>query len=145
MEDNIKPGWRTSSYTGNGGGNCVEVADQPARVLVRDTKDRTGPALRFSPDAWRAFIAQLKRSLTTERIGISAAIRGRSFHNERPLRRTKGEFRAESVTPCNIMIAVSVFFAGVSVPAPLSLCSTDRSVCRKTPPSRVSGVDAIPG
>lgn len=44
MEDNIDPRWRKSSYSGNGGGDCVEVADQASRVLVRDTKQgSTGP------------------------------------------------------------------------------------------------------
>jgi hypothetical protein len=43
--------WRTSSYTGSGGGNCVEVGDQTGegRVLVRDTKDRRGPVLALDP------------------------------------------------------------------------------------------------
>jgi hypothetical protein len=54
--------WRTSSYSG-GEGNCIEVADQAARVLIRDTQDRTGPVLAFAPDAWRRFADQLKRSL----------------------------------------------------------------------------------
>ena len=64
MEDHIKPGWRTSSYTGNGGGNCVEVADQAARVLVRDTKqDGAGPVLRFTPAVWLRFADEVKRSL----------------------------------------------------------------------------------
>jgi hypothetical protein len=55
--------WRKSSYSGNGGTDCVEVG-APAtsdRVLVRDTKDRGGPVLRFSPAAWRRFAAQVKR------------------------------------------------------------------------------------
>ena len=78
MEDNIKPGWRTSSYTGNGGGNCVEAADQSADVLVRDTKDRSGPVLRFSTDAWQTFTRQLKRSLTTGPTGSADARRGHS-------------------------------------------------------------------
>jgi len=52
--------WRKSSYSGQSGGNCVEVADDASRVLVRDTKDRTGPTLRFTPDAWKAFAKQLK-------------------------------------------------------------------------------------
>ena len=29
-------------------------------VQVRDTQDRTGPALTFTPDAWTAFLATLK-------------------------------------------------------------------------------------
>lgn len=52
--------WRKASYSSNGGGNCVEVAGQTGRVLVRDTKDRTGPVLRFSPAAWRRFADRLK-------------------------------------------------------------------------------------
>jgi hypothetical protein len=53
--------WRKSSYSGGSGGNCVEVADQAGRVLVRDTKqDGTGLVLRFSADAWRRFAAEVK-------------------------------------------------------------------------------------
>lgn len=63
MEDTIDLRWRKSSYSGNGGGNCVEVADDSRRVLVRDTQDRTGPVLASSPAAWRRFADQLKRSL----------------------------------------------------------------------------------
>jgi Domain of unknown function (DUF397) len=64
MEDKIDLRWRKSSYSGNGGGSCIEVADQAARVLVRDTKqDATGPVLRFTPAAWRRFADEVKRSL----------------------------------------------------------------------------------
>jgi len=54
--------WRTSSYTGSGGGNCVEVGNraQDGRVLVRDTKDLRGPMLAFSPQAWRTFTRKAK-------------------------------------------------------------------------------------
>ncbi len=57
--------WRTASYSSNGGGNCIEVAGHDSRVLVRDTKDRTGITLRFTPDAWKAFAKQLKKSLAS--------------------------------------------------------------------------------
>ena len=60
MEDNMNPGWRTSSYTGNGGGNCVEVGDAARMIVVRDTKDRSGPVLRFSLVAWHRFADQVK-------------------------------------------------------------------------------------
>jgi hypothetical protein len=53
--------WRKSSYSGGNGGSCIEVASDNA-VVVRDTTDRTGPVLRFTPDAWRRFAAGLKRS-----------------------------------------------------------------------------------
>jgi Domain of unknown function (DUF397) len=62
----IDPRWRTSSYTGNGGGNCVEVGDAARVILVRDTKDRHGPMLRFTPAAWRKFADQVKQSLATD-------------------------------------------------------------------------------
>lgn len=55
--------WRKSSYSGNGGSSCIEVASDSA-VMVRDTTDRTGPVLRLSPAAWRRFADQVKRSLT---------------------------------------------------------------------------------
>jgi hypothetical protein len=56
-----KPSWRKSSYSGSQGGNCLEVSgSQAGRILVRDTKDRTGPVLRFSPADWRKFARQLK-------------------------------------------------------------------------------------
>ena len=47
MEDKIDLRWRKSSYSGNGGGNCVELA-AGGRVLVRDSQDRSGPALHSS-------------------------------------------------------------------------------------------------
>jgi len=53
-------GWRKSSYSGNNGGDCVEVGHQETGVAVRDTKDQDGAVLRFTPDAWRRFAVQLK-------------------------------------------------------------------------------------
>jgi hypothetical protein len=60
--------WRKSSYSGQSGGNCVEVADHGNRVMVRDTKNRDGIVLRFTADAWRRFAAQVKgeRSLASD-------------------------------------------------------------------------------
>jgi hypothetical protein len=54
--------WRTASYSSNGGATCVEVGHGESRVLVRDTQDLAGPVLAFSPDAWRWFAAQVRRS-----------------------------------------------------------------------------------
>jgi hypothetical protein len=52
--------WRTSTRSSSNGGACVEVADNLAGVVaVRDSKDQTGPALTFTPDAWRAFVTQV--------------------------------------------------------------------------------------
>jgi Domain of unknown function (DUF397) len=51
--------WRKSSYSGNGGQNCVEVAGNGS-VLVRDTTDRDGAMLNFTAGAWKAFTTSLK-------------------------------------------------------------------------------------
>lgn len=51
--------WRTSSYTG-GSGNCVEVAQTPDLVLVRDTKDRDGGTLTLRSAQWQAFLASTR-------------------------------------------------------------------------------------
>lgn len=53
--------WRKSSYSGNNGGNCIEVATAPTAVPVRDSKDPDGPQLTFTPTAWDAFVAAVKR------------------------------------------------------------------------------------
>jgi hypothetical protein len=60
MEDTISSPWRKPTYSGNGGGNCVETATAGGAVLVRDTTDRTGGTLTFGTDAWRAFLATIK-------------------------------------------------------------------------------------
>ena len=50
--------WRKSSRSGPNGATCVEVArNVPGRVLVRDSKDPSGPVLTFAPAAWSAFLA----------------------------------------------------------------------------------------
>ncbi|MFI6821582.1 DUF397 domain-containing protein [Micromonospora echinospora] len=52
--------WRKSTRSGQNGGACVEVADNLAGVvLVRDTKDRSGGTLAFTPESWRAFVAEV--------------------------------------------------------------------------------------
>ncbi len=52
--------WRTSSRS-NGTRDCVEVAGVPGQVGVRDSKDRSGPALVVPPSAWRAFLGDVQR------------------------------------------------------------------------------------
>jgi len=74
----LTPEWRKSTYSnGNGGnncvevkfkkssysgpnGNCVEVAGVEDSVIVRDSKDREGPALTFTVDEWKAFMSGAK-------------------------------------------------------------------------------------
>ena len=54
--------WRKSSYSGNGGANCVETSGTRGAVLIRDTKDRgNGPVLRITVRDWAQFTRSLKR------------------------------------------------------------------------------------
>ncbi|MBV2153347.1 DUF397 domain-containing protein [Kitasatospora sp. SUK 42] len=53
---NTKLAWVKSSYSTNEGGQCVEVAETPGVVHVRDSKDKSGPQLAFEPAAWEAFV-----------------------------------------------------------------------------------------
>lgn len=62
MED-VGMNWRKSSYSGNGGGNCTELATTANRVLVRDSKNPEGVKLAFTTASWRAFTAKVKASL----------------------------------------------------------------------------------
>ena len=55
-------GWRKGSRSnGNGGNNCVEVADLPdGGTAVRDSKNPTGPTLEFTRGEWTAFLESAK-------------------------------------------------------------------------------------
>jgi hypothetical protein len=52
--------WRKSSRSGPNGGDCVEVAELPERVMMRDSKDPAGPTLAVTRTQWRAFIDSLR-------------------------------------------------------------------------------------
>jgi hypothetical protein len=42
-------------------GNCVEVASLPdGEIGVRNSRDSTGPVLRFTSDEWHAFIGGVR-------------------------------------------------------------------------------------
>lgn len=61
MEDQVEPRWRKASYSGNGGGSCVEVArNLPRVVAVRDSKNPDVPVLLVSRDEWARFITRLR-------------------------------------------------------------------------------------
>ena len=52
--------WRKSTRS-VGNGNCVEAAKlSNGHLLIRDSKDKTGPMLAFTPSEWRAFIDGVK-------------------------------------------------------------------------------------
>jgi hypothetical protein len=54
--------WRKSTYSGESGGDCLEVNDTaaPTHVPVRDSKNPTSPAVVFSAPAWSAFLGAVK-------------------------------------------------------------------------------------
>jgi hypothetical protein len=52
--------WRKSSHSGEQGGTCVEVAGLRRAIAVRDSKDPDGPALRFTPAEWSTFLTAVK-------------------------------------------------------------------------------------
>jgi len=51
--------WRKSTRSG-AAGHCVEVANVPAAVMVRDSKDVDGPKLTFADAEWTGFIAGVR-------------------------------------------------------------------------------------
>jgi hypothetical protein len=52
--------WIKSSLSFSNG-NCVEVASLPDDgVGVRDSKDSSGPVLRFTPAEWDAFVGGVR-------------------------------------------------------------------------------------
>jgi hypothetical protein len=54
--------WFKSKHSNNGG-TCVEVAANiPGVVPVRDSKNPTGPALVFTPEAFAAFVTGVKNN-----------------------------------------------------------------------------------
>ncbi|MBU6531156.1 DUF397 domain-containing protein [Streptomyces sp. NPDC057245] len=53
--------WRKSSYSGPGDGNeCVEIANSPTHVAVRDSKVPARATLSFPPEAFAPFLEALK-------------------------------------------------------------------------------------
>lgn len=47
--------WRKSALS-SGNGACVEVAFLDTAIAVRDSKDKNGPMLVFTPAEWDAFV-----------------------------------------------------------------------------------------
>jgi Domain of unknown function (DUF397) len=49
--------WHMASHSGSNG-DCVELSAAERVVAVRDSKDRGGQGLSFSPAAWQEFTGQ---------------------------------------------------------------------------------------
>jgi uncharacterized protein DUF397 len=54
MENNGDLQWRRSHHCDSD--HCVEIAMTHDSVLVRQSREPTGPSLRFSHAEWRAFL-----------------------------------------------------------------------------------------
>lgn len=51
--------WHRSSYSNGMGGECLEIAELPGVIAVRDSKATSGPRLMLSAPAWQRFIQAL--------------------------------------------------------------------------------------
>ncbi|MFF9351434.1 DUF397 domain-containing protein [Streptomyces sp. NPDC014734] len=47
--------WHKSSHSNDDGGACVEVAAHPAAIHIRDSKNPDGPVLTVTPTTWTTF------------------------------------------------------------------------------------------
>lgn len=66
------PIWRKSSASA-GGGECVEVAHWKSSVLVRDSGDRSGTILEFTPAQWHGFVQRVSRDQSRVMISVTSA------------------------------------------------------------------------
>jgi hypothetical protein len=51
--------WRKSRHSADQG-NCVEIAESPASMLVRDSQDRSGPVLTVVAEQWRHLVRRIQ-------------------------------------------------------------------------------------
>jgi hypothetical protein len=58
--DSEPKNWRTSRHS-IGNGECVEVASVNQDVVVRDSKNPSGPSVRYPSSAWREFVMRESR------------------------------------------------------------------------------------
>ena len=54
--------WRKSSFSAYNG-NCAEVRIVNGMVQVRDSKNRSGPVLSFTPAEWASFLAASRQGM----------------------------------------------------------------------------------
>lgn len=60
MRDMTALEWFKSSYSGNDGPDCVEVALTPGRTYIRDSKTENGLELSVPATTWTEFIHSLR-------------------------------------------------------------------------------------
>jgi hypothetical protein len=52
--------WRKARRSVNNGA-CVEIAPADGKILVRDSKNPSGPPLGYAADVWRSFLVEAKK------------------------------------------------------------------------------------
>ncbi|MVO86405.1 DUF397 domain-containing protein [Streptomyces sp. p1417] len=57
MGNGTAPEWFKSSYSDDEGQACLEIAEAPAVVHIRDSKTPEAPHLTVTCTAWTAFLA----------------------------------------------------------------------------------------
>ncbi|MBA2808368.1 DUF397 domain-containing protein [Streptomyces sp. KM273126] len=61
--------WRKSSYSGPDDGNaCVEIANLPTHIAIRDSKAPARATLMFRPGAFTTFVDALRAGSGTGRL-----------------------------------------------------------------------------
>ncbi|MEU2596383.1 DUF397 domain-containing protein [Streptomyces hirsutus] len=64
--------WRKSSYSGPGDGNeCVEIANSPTHIAIRDSKAPSRATLTFPARAFSTFVQALKREDRSTGTGLA--------------------------------------------------------------------------
>jgi hypothetical protein len=59
--DLTRAAWRKSSRSSGGGSNCVEIAQLPGRIAIRDSKNPAGAALLITSAAFRELTDGISR------------------------------------------------------------------------------------
>ncbi|MFI8944500.1 DUF397 domain-containing protein [Streptomyces syringium] len=59
-DQNFRPLWRRSSFSGPGTDNCIEIAFVHREVWVRDSNAPHRPPLSFAHRPWQEFLARLE-------------------------------------------------------------------------------------
>jgi hypothetical protein len=57
----IEPSWFKSSYSGGNATECLECAHVTCGVLIRDSKNATGPVVPVRASAWSYFVEAIRR------------------------------------------------------------------------------------
>ncbi|WP_063278458.1 DUF397 domain-containing protein [Streptomyces roseifaciens] len=51
--------WFKSSYSDEEGDNCIEIANGPRGIHIRDSKQRSGPQIAVGAPAWAGFLTYI--------------------------------------------------------------------------------------